>query len=282
MTETKPKARRPHVIHEVRGVSFLHDFSGVIPVTWIRVHSHLVGRPVVARCAAACGIDHYKAAGHLVTLWGAVSLHAENGQVVAVPDVLLEQWAGWTGKRGRFAAWLRADHMDADGRIREWDEYQGALELRREKERDRKRTSRGQSAGRHADRGRDVRNLLQPYDDGTERNGTEQTTSSSARGLFLESIPTAKRTGWLATLAGWEQGQGTPGGKAYGPDQIDAGLAEYLATETAPTFAPRHVVRFVEQAIRGESSNGQRPPRRVASFLDFVDPPTETPNEAAR
>lgn len=97
---------------------------------------------------------------------------------------------------------------------------------------------------------------------------TEQTSSSSARGLFLESIQAEKRGGWVATLAGWEQGQGTPGGKAYGPDQIDAGLAEYLATEAAPNFSPRHVVRFVEQSARAPM--GKRAPRRGDSFLDLI------------
>jgi hypothetical protein len=64
-------------------------------------------------------------------------------------------------------------------------------------------------------------------------------------------------------LTGWTEGMGTPGGKAFTVEQIDAGLAEYLANEAAPTFAARHVVRYVEQ-VAGRKENEPTPrPRRA-------------------
>lgn len=135
---------------------------------WIRVHANLRDKPVTDRCAQACGVRIAEAAGLLVALWGAVSQHARNGAIRDVSDAQLERWAGWEGKRGTFAKFVREHHMDDAGRINEWDEYAGALEQRRASDRDRKRKSRGQpadshmevgrmSAGSHADSPRDSR-----------------------------------------------------------------------------------------------------------------------------
>lgn len=118
---------------------------------WIRVHANLAAKPVVWRAAEALGVSQNEAVGLLVRLWGAVSLYGENGQLAGLPDAQIESWAGWRGKKGRFATFIRSHHLDADGRVNEWDEYAGALETRRRKDRDRKRTSRGQSAGHPQD-----------------------------------------------------------------------------------------------------------------------------------
>jgi hypothetical protein len=118
----------------------------VIREPWIRVHANLMDKPVVYRLAQALRLDPVKAGGHLVAFWGKVAQHAQNGHVASLPDVQLEEWAKWNGKRGAFATWLRGAHLDNDGRVREWDEYAGALELRREKERTRIRQKRANSS----------------------------------------------------------------------------------------------------------------------------------------
>lgn len=47
--------------------------------------------------------------------------HRKDGRAAAVSDTSLEQWAGWSGKRGRFAAAFRARCVDPDtGTIRGW------------------------------------------------------------------------------------------------------------------------------------------------------------------
>lgn len=139
---------------------------------WIRVHANLAARPVIRRAVVALGVEKHKAMGLLVQFWGAVSQHTVNGDIRDVPDSDIEEWAGWKGKRGKFAVFVRSQHADAGGRVNEWDEYAGSLELRRAKDRlrqeerrrriqeERERLSRGlshgASRGGHADAPRDV------------------------------------------------------------------------------------------------------------------------------
>lgn len=99
-------------------------------------------------------------------------------------------------------------------------------------------------------------------------------SSTAARELFLSRIQNdTQRTGWVAMLNGWAEGMGAPGGKAFTVEQIDAGLAEYLANEAEPTFTARHVVRYVEQvAGRKEVESIPRPrlARGETGFLASV------------
>lgn len=123
---------------------------------WIRVHANLAARPIVMRAADELHISLNEAIGLLVRFWGSMSQHGNNGQVEGVKDITIETWAGWRGKRGRFAEFIRSAHTDNEGRVKEWDDYNGKLEDRRAKDRERKRKSRGQSAGSHAEHPRDV------------------------------------------------------------------------------------------------------------------------------
>jgi hypothetical protein len=157
---------------------------------WIRVHANLVGKPVVWRAVEALGVKQHEAIGLLVQFWGSVSQHATNGHVVGSSDAQLEVWAGWRGKRGKFAAFIRSMHLDPDGRVNEWDEYAGKLEGRREQERTRKqrereRRSRLSHADSHADN--DVTSLP------TIRNETKRTdvVDDLARNDLAEPAVTA-------------------------------------------------------------------------------------------
>lgn len=119
---------------------------------WIRVHANLDGRPLIGRAVEALGVSENEAIGTLVRFWGKVSQHAVNGDVSNIPDIQLEAWAGWKRKRGKFAAFIRSTHLDPDGRVREWDEYAGALETRRASDRRRKEAERERkSRGSHAE-----------------------------------------------------------------------------------------------------------------------------------
>lgn len=118
---------------------------------WIRVHANLAAKPVVFRAIEALGVSQPEVVGLLVTFWGAVSQHAPNGAVAQFPDAQLEAWAGWTRKRGKFAAFIRAAHLDAQGRVNEWDDYAGVLEEQRRQSRLRKRKSIGHSQDVHSE-----------------------------------------------------------------------------------------------------------------------------------
>jgi hypothetical protein len=226
---------------------------------WIRVHAQLVSRPVVARCAEALRIDTFKAIGHLVTFWGAAAEHSQRGHITTVPDVLLERWAGWTGKRGAFAAWVRAEHTDDQGRIREWEEYQGALDVRRERDRERKRREREgvTSGGRPPDSPRDVR----VTSGATERNGTERdkTPPADTSREVGESLTMAQRLVIAtnhAVTARWGE-QTRPMLPGHGPT---VQLVSDLTQAGVPVeFACASIVRQVE-------AKGDGPPRSMGYF----------------
>lgn len=117
---------------------------------WIRVHAALIDKPVIARAVTALGVNEHAAVGLLVTFWGAVSRNVVGGMAGPATDAQLELWARWRGKRGRFAAFIRSQHIDIEGRVNEWDDYAGALEQRRAKERDRLRNKRTDVAQQNA------------------------------------------------------------------------------------------------------------------------------------
>src|SRR5262245_64229965 len=82
---------------------------------WIRVHANIAHKPVVSRCAEALHVSRHEAIGLLVEFWGSVSQHSTNGDVSTFSDAQLEVWAGWHRRRGAFAAFVRALHLDTDG-----------------------------------------------------------------------------------------------------------------------------------------------------------------------
>lgn len=119
-------------------------------MAWIRVEAGIARRKVTYRLTEALMADDVRAdlgadvsayviraaaIGFLVSLWGAVAEHSANGAIADVPDLLLEEWAGWHGTPRAFARWVRAHHVDADGRLRDWDETNGPLDTRRENNR---------------------------------------------------------------------------------------------------------------------------------------------------
>lgn len=112
---------------------------------WIRVHANIAEKRVSIRAAEQLGVSVNEAIGMLVRFWGAMSRLGHDGDVTALTDLELETWGGWLGRgraKGRFAAFIREHHTDEEGRVNEWDEYQGALEDRRKKDRDRQKNRR--------------------------------------------------------------------------------------------------------------------------------------------
>lgn len=105
---------------------------------WIRVHANLIMKPVIGRAAESLGVSMYEAVALMVCFWSGVSQWARRGDLSNVLDGQIEAWAHWpvrkNQKKGAFAAFVRAHHLDADGRVREWDRYAGRLDDRRERD----------------------------------------------------------------------------------------------------------------------------------------------------
>lgn len=104
---------------------------------WIRVHAGLIDKPVIGRVVDVLGVSSHEAIGLMVCFWAGVSQFARRGDLSNMPDGSIERWARWPirrgQKRGAFAAFIRSHHLDADGRVREWDRYAGRLEDRKER-----------------------------------------------------------------------------------------------------------------------------------------------------
>lgn len=111
---------------------------------WIRVSVDLEDNLKVAALAHRLDIDLDVAIARCLRLWGRLSLHRpETGLIGDLPDGVLETWAGWRGPRGAFAEAFRALFQDEDGRVHDWEEWNGAALRYERQERERKRENRG-------------------------------------------------------------------------------------------------------------------------------------------
>lgn len=228
---------------------------------WIRVHARLIDRPLVAKLATALKSDPYKVMGHLITFWGSASANAGNGRVGDLPDELLERWSGWTGKRGAFAGALRAHHIDEDGRVKEWDDYQGTLETRRAIDRDRQRKWRERNADVTRDTLRDNGVRSRATNGVTERNGTERKKEQVQDQDLSPGAAVADPAAWLSPFVDiWTAKVGpVPASRAakslapvralYGDDRTLVGLRAYLDEPRHPD-KPVKLEYFAQDAAR--------------------------------
>lgn len=207
---------------------------------WIRVHALLRQKSVTFRAMEALGVKRAAAIGHLVMFWSSVSQCGTNGQVGNCPDTLIEEWGAWEGTRGRFAKFIRENHLDENGRVREWDDYAGVLEDRREKDRQRQRDNRAKKrdSGHVTSDGRprDVKQTSAPtIRDDTKRDETnqeqERERATSARAPDPEWLAPC-RAQWAAKVGPVKPATAKKAlselVKAHGWEAVSRGMADYL------------------------------------------------------
>jgi hypothetical protein len=206
----------------------------------------------------ALGISQHEAIGVLVQFWGSVSQHATHGYVAAFPDAQLEAWAGWTKKRGKFAKFVREHHLDPQGVVNEWDEYAGALEDRKEKDRRRKRKSRGVSTGRHADSPQDVTPMSAP----TIRNDTRR--DEVVLHLHHPSPAEADAETRLAAMLETDADRVALTAVVSRASDRIACIAAFTAMLTGNDPAtPQPSAEVFGQALRDYAANGERPATKL-------------------
>ncbi len=110
-------------------------------MNWIRIALGIKNDPDVARIAGACKVRVSESVGLVVSLLIELPEHAIDGHIAQVPDILLERWAGWEGKRGVFAAAFR-QHLCEDGTVRSWEKHNGAAIRESNASRDRMKSTR--------------------------------------------------------------------------------------------------------------------------------------------
>lgn len=238
---------------------------------WIRVHANLADRPVVFRAAKALGVTKAEAIGLLVSFWGRVSQHAPNGSVSQFEDAQLEDWAGWfaAGRRkaGAFAAFIRANHLDTEGRVNEWDDYAGALEEQRRQARDRKRKSRGRHGDGHSDIGVTSSPTIRDDTKRDEKNGgggisaaVELAADQSQSPVSDPELTALYLCIWANNAAAEKWGERAKA-NPYTPNQCEA-----MADELRGLSVPWQVARAsIFAQCRG--SNNPEPPGGPSYFL---------------
>jgi hypothetical protein len=259
---------------------------------WIRVRAHLSSAKVALRLAPLCKGGAQHAAGVLQDFWSSVKDNTPNGFIADADDRMLEAWALWTGKRGAFAAWVREHHMDADGRVKEWDEYMGELELRRAKAREKKARQRASRRGNEPETSGgsgsdvpgdkpgdttppvpgDVPGTSPSY--GTERNGTvrnggtekkivvSSARENSGRLMLLNALGPTQRRAMEASLDVWAQGDELPNDapkRAPTDAELDRACREATASVQAGQISANIVRTYLARVMRGDPERRSTP-----------------------
>lgn len=113
-------------------------------MNWIRIATKMKGDPRIGAVASACKVRIEHAVGLVACTLMEFPDHARNGDIGAVPDVVLEQWALWSGKSGVFAAAFRTHLCDETGAVRSWEKHNGKAMRKAESDIERKRLAREQ------------------------------------------------------------------------------------------------------------------------------------------
>jgi hypothetical protein len=174
-------------------------------MNWIRLATTMKGDTSVHQLAHRLTKgDVPKVIGHLQCLLSELPAHARDGDLRAIPDSLLEQWAMWGGKRGAFADAFRTIMCSDRTVVRAWDKHNGAaireadrnrrnVAAYRERKRNDDDDPTGGTPARHPVRTGPVSGDASAYPivNGTGRDGNSSSTAleESARALFLHSTP---------------------------------------------------------------------------------------------
>lgn len=137
---------------------------------WIRIDTGMKRDPRIWVMAEDVKKDVAAVVGYVANVLSELPEHAREGDLSAVPDALVEEWALWTGRKGVFAAAFFA-HL-CDGRqVRAWEKHNGSALRAMDDTRRRVRAYRERNANGNAD-GNALRNASRTTS--TERNGTER------------------------------------------------------------------------------------------------------------
>ena len=175
-------------------------------VGWIRVDTSIADDPAVARIAETLNVRRPEAVGLVVGVLAKMAAHAKDGALSNVPDSLLEAWAGWTRRPGRFAPAFRGELCDDAGVVRAWDRLNGGpiaeveadaerKRKARDAERKRKALSVGQSDGRPSDR-----RELSPATDATDVTDEQPKAKAKDSAGARAPRPLKARESWLTPL----------------------------------------------------------------------------------
>ena len=117
-------------------------------MAWTQSHQSLLNHRKTLAAAAILKVDRHKLIGHLHAFWWwALDNLPSDGSFKGLPDTVVDQAAGWTGKASFCAALREAGFIDEHG-LHDWDEYGGRLIQERDANKQRMRDARAKNVRR--------------------------------------------------------------------------------------------------------------------------------------
>lgn len=222
---------------------------------WIRVNARDPHHPSVWRLAQRLKVDGVHAFGMLVAVWCGLAEHQKDGDVRALPESLLEQFAGWRGTPGAFASAFLELCVDADGIVEEWPAKMGKLLKDNEHAADRMRRLR-ESRRESTDNGRI------PLDIVDNRNGSEN-SSRTVPVTDSEPLQASSRIP-LRTVGGVGEGAPVPQAQGGAPSPR---LVAIRNDDAEPRENGSRTIALPPSALRPEVL-GQDPAFSLATYTE--------------
>ena len=173
-------------------------------MNWIRVDVGIGRDSSIGAMSEALGVSVPTTTGHTVLVYTAMAEGCLSGDLSTVKDSVIETWAMWRGKRGRFAAALRAHICTPEGVMRSWAKYNGSKLHEMEYDRERKRIARESARAQRREPGGRPADTTQtsggrpPLRDVTGRDVTEQQGSKQLAASSVLATSTVAAAGGLA------------------------------------------------------------------------------------
>jgi len=268
-------------------------------MNWIRVATKMKGDPRIGAIAAACKVRVPEAVGLVCCVLMELPDHAKDGDVRHVPDVILEQWALWTGKPGQFAEAFRDAMCDETGAVRSWEKYNGAAIRKAERDNARPKPAKNPRETR-AKPALDLReSSAKPAGNGTERNDTTPTQAVGVVRADARQPSIGGRVAYAQQLNELRSA-GLPHERAALDALVQAHPSpDVLVLELHATASGMHVVRGQHSGRAADIADVMRAvaemaaaakPFSVSLFRGFVrrvadrppEPPSAEEREAAR
>jgi len=229
-------------------------------MTWIRWDTATPRSKVVAFLAERLGIRPAYALGHYNAMCCEFGEHQQDGRIDQVADSMLELWAEWPGRKGKFAAAMREWCTKSEtpghdpGELRGWWRQKALL---MKQDQDRKKPD-----------GRKKSRANPPGDSSQSRTGFEGATDERTNGRTDERLSATDGVNPVTLVAvaanrGLQSNPGLSGFNELLPQQADQAVKDWLAAGIALAL----ICSVVEHkcAIYKPGLNGSQP----SSFAYF-------------
>lgn len=237
---------------------------------WIRIDTDIADNEKIQRARNVLGLSTGQMVGHYVMMLCKLGHYCPDAKLADVHATTLEEYARWQGEPGAFDRAIRENFV-TDGVLDGWEERQGKLMLRQERDRTRKKAARAAAkSARPQDRPQDaVRTVGSPSGGAATVNGYgygngNNTAAASAPKPDMDytvrctvALNTALRSHPKIGRAFTEIASTTQAGKvSWAEDGIPVEVAEQIIRDRVASFKPTgtgrqiHSLSYFDSAVR--------------------------------